>query len=234
MIQHQDNNVSSYDHDELINLIPWYVKGKLTVNENATVKQHLTHCESCREEVANCKALAGLLSVPTEAWQPSAAHFAGILDEVDKLEAKKKSEPSTIPIAGFFQRFRQLFAQTPRPVRWTLAAESLAFAILAAVMVLPDRLKIDQTGAFETLSTAEIPATSSGQMLRVVFSEDMTAKELSELLLQTKAQIRKGPSLVGVYTIEIATGDAVQAQATLRTHPRVRLVLPIETDTRKP
>jgi Putative zinc-finger len=238
MIKHQDNTVSSDDHDELINLIPGYVKGKLTAGENAAVKQHLSDCNICRQEVLNCQALANSLPVSTESWKPSAAHFAGILAGVDKLEAaeKLKQSANTVPKAGFFQWIRQLFAQTPRPVRWTLAAESLAFAMLVTFVVLPgvSNLKKDQTGAFETLSTAETTAFSSGQMLRVVFSDTMTAKELSDLLLQTKAQIRQGPSEVGAYTIELPSGDAVQTQAALRAHPKVKLVLPIAANAPKP
>jgi Putative zinc-finger len=236
MTKHQDNTISSYDHDELINLIPGYVKGKLTVGENAALKQHLSGCESCRQEVSNCKALANSLPKPMESWQPTAAHFSKILAEVDKLEAAEKLEKSasSSPKAGFFNRISQLFVQTPRPVRWTLAAESLAFAILAAVLVLPGRLTTDQSGAFETLSNPETPAPPSGQMLQVVFSDEITAKELSELLLQTKAQIRQGPSEVGAYTVELPSGDAAQAQAALRAHPKVKLVLPLETGARKP
>ncbi len=235
MIKRQDNKISSYDHDELINLIPWYVKGKLTANENAAVKQHLDDCESCRQEVSRCQALAGSLPKPAEPWKPSAAHFAEILVGVDKLEAAEKLNSSdiTVPKVGFFDRVRQLLAQTPRPVRWTLAAETLAFAILAVVL-LPGQLNIAKTGTFETLSNAETPTSSSGLMLRLVISDDMTAKELSELLLQTNAQIRQGPSEIGVYTLEIPAGDAAKAQSTLRAHPKVRLALPVETATPRP
>jgi Putative zinc-finger len=236
MTKHQDNTISSYGHDELINLIPGYVKGKLTAGENAAVKQHLSDCNICRQEVLNCQALANFLPKPTESWQPSAPHFARILAGVDKLEAAKKPEKpvNTAEKAGFFQWIRQLFAQTPRPVRWTLAAESLAFALLAAVMVLPGRFTTDQIGAFETLSNPETPAPPSGQMLHVIFSDDITAKELSELLLQTKAQIRQGPSEVGAYTVELPSGDAAQAQAALRAHPKVKLVLPVKTAAPRP
>ncbi len=233
MIKHQNNNISAYDHDELINLIPWYVKGKLTAGESAAVKEHLIACENCRQELANCKALADLLPKSAGSWRPSEAHFSNILAEVNKLEAAEKQEKTANAIAkpGFFQRMSQLFAQTPSPVRWTLAAESLAFAVLVAVMVLPgvSNLNRDQPGAFETLSNAETQASSSGQMLRVVFSDEITAKELSDLLLQTKAQIRQGPSTVGAYTVEIPSGSATQTQAVLRAHPKVKLVLPATT-----
>ena len=238
MIKHQDNTVSSDDHDELLYLIPGYVKDKLTAGENAAVKQHLSDCNICRQEVLNCQALANSLPVPTESWKPSAAHFSKILAQVDKLEAAEKLEKSasTTPKAGFFKHISQLFAQTPRPVRWTLAAESLAFAMLVTFVVLPgvSNLKKDQSGAFETLSNTETSAISSGQMLRVVFRDEITAKELSDLLLKTKAQIRQGPSAVGAYTVELPSGDAAQAQAALRAHPKVKLVLPVETAAPRP
>ena len=229
----QDHNISADDHDELVNLIPWYVKGKLSEGENAVVKQHLDTCESCRLEASNSTALAAELAMPKESWRPSAAHFASIMAEVDKLEAaeKPKQASNTVTKAGFFQRLQLVFAQTPRPVRWTLAVESLVFAVLAAVMVLPGVIHINkaQPSAFETLSNLETPPAQSGQMLRVVFADDITAKELSDLLLQTKAQIRQGPSTVGAYTVETAVGDADKVQVTLRAHPKVKLVLPATT-----
>ena len=157
----QDHNISAYDHDELINLIPWYVKGKLSADENAVVKQHLDTCESCRLEASNSTALAAKLAISKESWRPSAANFASIMAEVDKLEAaeKPKQASNTVTKAGFFQRLQLVFAKTPRPVRWALAVESLAFAVLAAVMVLPGVININkaQPSAFETLSTPETP-----------------------------------------------------------------------------
>ena len=181
MIKHQDDQASSYHHDELIKLIPGYVKNKLTALESTAVKQHLSDCESCRQEVSNCQALIDCLPKPIESWQPSAAHFAGILASLDKLEANEKLEKS-----GFFQSIRQLFAQTPRPVRWALMAESLAFAALATFLVLPEHISTHQIGTFETLSTVESPAMIKGRSIRLMFSEDMTTRELSDLLRKAK------------------------------------------------
>jgi anti-sigma factor RsiW len=230
----QDNGAFSYSHDELMKLIPWYVKGKLAADENAALQQHLADCQSCRQEISNCQTLAGSLPQAAESWKPSAVHFAGILDRVEKFESGQKPELSakTGPIASYYQRILQLFAQTPRPVRWTLAAESLAFAIIAAVLV-PGQFHIAEKDKFETLSTVDAPAPA-GQVLRLVFSEDMTAKELSALLNQAKAQIRQGPSAVGAYTVEIASEDEAQGQAVLRAHPKIKLVLPVATNTETP
>ncbi len=230
MITHQDDKASSYNHDELFNLIPWYVKGKLTTHEKTAVEQHLSGCESCRQEVSNCQALSDLLPKATESWQPSAAHFAGILANLDKLESAEKLEQPTqiVSKSGLFQKIQQIFVQTPRPVRWTLMTESLAFAALVAFIVLPGHIPTNQIGTFETLSTVEQPATIKGRLIRLVFSEDITIRELSDLLGKAKAQIRQGPSEVGSFVVEVALNDEQQSLSLLQVHPKVQFAQPIE------
>lgn len=227
----QQRNLPANNHESIQGLIPWYVKGKLASNEHTEVEQHLADCEICQQEVLDCQGLAETAPKSKNTWKPSAVHFAGILAEVDKLEAKEKLELpiSDVSKPGFVQRIVNLFAETPRPVRWTLAAESFAFAIIAVVMLLPGHLQPIKTGVFETLSNAETPASESSQRLRLVLSDDMTIKELNELLAKANSQIHQGPSAVGAYTIEIPSKKAAQELEILRTHPKVRLVLPVET-----
>jgi Putative zinc-finger len=230
MTKHQDNNPSSSHHDDVIKLIPWYVKDKLTDPEKTVVMQHLSGCESCLREVSICEILLDSLPEPKDSWQPSAPHFAGILANVNKLEAnltQEKSMPLVLK-SSFSQRIQQLFAQTPRPVRWTLMAESLSFAFFAAFMVLPGQLSSDKTGKFETLSTVTSPATIKGRSIRLMLSEDMSTRELTELLKQAKAQIRQGPSEVGSFTIEVALDDEKQALSVLIANPKVQLAQQIE------
>jgi hypothetical protein len=107
-------------------------------------------------------------------------------------------------------------------------AESLAFAALAAILVLPGRISTDQTGTFETLSTVESPAMIKGRSIRLVFSEDMTTRELSDLLRTAKAQVRQGPSEVGSFTVEVALKEEQQSLSVLRSNPKVQLAQPVE------
>lgn len=232
----QLNEKTANDHAELEGMVPWYVKGTLTTTENALMKQHLKECEICRSEVSNCEFLADHLPAATETWKPSSAHFAGILAEVDKLEAVtvKREIPRPVNDAGFFRRIRTYLSQTPRPVRWTLALETLAFAALALFVVLPLHPNSGAGSVFETLSNAETPATTQGLSIRLMFGEDMTARELFELLKQAKAQIRQGPSVVGGYTVEVPAEDTEQSLATLRAHPKVRLAQPVEKRSSNP
>jgi Putative zinc-finger len=236
MTTKQLNEAWANEHAGLIDMVPWYVKGTLTPTENALMKQHLEECEICRREVSNCEILADHLPSTTETWKPSSAHFAGILAEVDKLGAAtvKREIPRPVIAPGLFRRTSLYLSQTPRPVRWTLALETLAFAALALFIVLPIHPNSGASGVFETLSNAETPATTQGLSIRLMFAEDMTTRELFDLLKQAKAQIRQGPSVVGSYTVEVPAEDTEQALATLRAHPKVRLAQPVEKRSSNP
>jgi anti-sigma factor RsiW len=225
---------SGNSHADLVNLIPWYVKGTLPHKDQMLIEHHLADCALCQQEVISCKALSDSLPATSESWKPSFAHFAGIMAEVDKLEAAaiKPEQPFSAAKAkskfSFLQHLSAWLAQTPNPVRWTLAFETLAVAVLALLVVLPLQPKSGSDGVFETLSNAESPALKSGASIRLVLADDLTAKELSELMKQAKAQIQQGPSAVGSYTVAVSGEEAIQALSVFRSHPKVRLAQPIE------
>jgi Putative zinc-finger len=223
-------------HAEIESLVPGYVKGTLTPTENATLQRHLAECGICRREITHCELLADHLPSAAETWEPSPAHFAKILAEVDKLEvATKKPEKRRLAILpGLFRRMNTYLTQTPRQVRWTLALETMALAGLALFVVLPHSPNSTADVAYETLSNTETPASTQGLSVRLMFTEEMTTRELFELLKQAKTQIRQGPSAVGYYTVEVATEDAAKSLAVLRAHPKVQLTLPVEPLSNNP
>lgn len=219
------------EHALLECLVPGYVMGTLTPAESAVLKRHLVECEICRKEILHYEFLANHLPAATETWKPSPAHFAKILAEVDKLEdvvEKPRTTRPAVAAAGFFQRICLFISQTPSPIRWTLALETMALAGLALFLVLPNVPNSTAGGTYETLSDTETSARTQGISVHLMFTEDMTTRELFELLMQAKAQIRQGPSAVGYYTVEVATEDAAKSLTTLRTHPKVRLAQPVE------
>jgi Putative zinc-finger len=234
MSMNERNNRSGNNHAEMAELIPWYVKGTLSADERKTIDSHLKSCEHCRQTLSECRTLAQKpASVQTE-WQPSPAHFSRLMDALDVLEANEKAAPialsNEIPSKtpkkpGIFQRLSGYFSQTPSLVRWTLAAETFAIAGIIGFMVLPHQLDPLKSTSFETLSNAESTDRKVANVVRVVFDADMSVKALSDLLKETKAQVRQGPSAVGAFTVEVAKDNVAQAMATFRANKNVRLVL---------
>lgn len=229
MTENKLNTTIYAEHSEMEGLIPWYVNGTLSADESSAVEQHMAMCEQCQSEALRCQSLAGQLPTPQEIWKPTPAHFADILANVDKLEAAtvKPNTSRTKTAPGIFRRISAWLSQTPSPVRWTLAFETLAFAVLALFLVLPNSPIPKSNGVFETLSNTE-PPTTKGKSIRLVFSEDMTTGELFDLLEQAKAQIRQGPSEVGSYMVEVASKDEASSLSVLRANPKVRLAQAVE------
>jgi hypothetical protein len=216
-------------HENIIELIPWYVKDKLTSAEKELVNKHLQTCENCRNEVVVCQKTMASLPQSALTWKPSPAHFAGIMAEVDKVEAassslasKSKQKKGKI---NWLSSLGSIFSHTPSSIKWTLALESIAIAGLVLFLVLPITIKTIPTNSFETLSSDESKSSQNTSSIILVLADDMTAKELTDLLRETKAQLQSGPSETGVYTVTVESAASDNALRQFKTHVKVRLAL---------
>ena len=229
MTENKLNTTSDTDHTQIETLIPWYINGTLTVKETTAFQQHLAICKICQQELSRCQALAGQIPTSEEIWQATPMHFANILAQVEQLESAnqktaampKKTKPS------FIDNLHTWFKHTPSPVRWTLTLETLAIAALILFVVLPQAPLTKVSTEYETLSNAVPTVTEQGVMIRLVLADDLTLQELSDLLKQSHAQLREGPSTVGSYTIEVPTADQSKSLKLLRANPKIRLAQPI-------
>jgi len=227
--------MTTNDHDEVLSLIPWYIKGKLSALEHDKVERHLAGCEICRNEALSCQNLTKVMPHPAETWKPSAAHFASILAEVEKLESSavipSEKKLSRLQSKGLIQRIKETIAITPNPIRWTLAFESLVIAGLVAIAILPVQFQMyrDRDAGYETLSNADKPLKTNGKLIKIVFADDMTTKELNVLLSQNSLQLREGPSAVGAYVVETPSTVVEKALAILKAHPKVRLAFLVDS-----
>ena len=212
-------------------LLPWYANGTLDPAEMAAVELYLAQHPDRRVELEQCRALAELIEAhdpPT--WQPAPGAFDRLMTDIDRLEAASVSAPDQA-VPSLWRRALEWLRNTPSPVRWTLAVESLALAALALVVLAPASLPTDP--GYETLSNREEPTIAIGRQMRVVFDDQMRVGELRTLLRSVTGHIVAGPTPLGVYTVVIpgaepSAGAPDRAVAALRAHPQVRLVEPLE------
>jgi Putative zinc-finger len=230
MIEKSINPKPDTNHNALAALIPWYVNGTLSGAEKIAVEQHIALCKQCQNEVTKCQHLTAKLPSEETIWKPSQKHFASILANLDTMEAVSvKSDNSQIATArGFFQRLVDGVSATPGPIRWVLAIESMACVGLLLFVVLLQKPLQPPLADFETLADADVSMSAKSSAIRLFFSEDMTIRELMELLKQAKAQIRQGPSEVGSYTVEVPASEVAQSITFLRQHAKVRLAQPLD------
>ena len=214
------------NHDYIWELLPWYVNDGLSRQEINEVKTHLQDCPDCQQEVARCRELS--LTVKTnrsEEWTPSAPHFAKILTNVDAFERHREKPQRS---SNWIAKWLPWFDLTPGPARFALALQGALVVALATTLLVRGLIPGEP---YTTLSNPAVPYVVAGQHVRLVFSDDITEKELRALMLGVEGRFVAGPSSQGVYTVVLPASNSnartvPQMLAQLRAHPKVRLAEP--------
>jgi hypothetical protein len=205
-------------HRRLQELLPWYANGTLGERERDQVEAHLTGCPCCQAELQACRRAEELLKGAGEvAPSPHPAQFRRLLDRVDEEE---RGRPG---------KLASLLQATPRPLRWTLAAQAAAILLLAGTLAWSARpAPTSGPATFVTLADRAVPPVPSTR-LRVMFSPSATERQIRGILGDVRGSIVAGPSPIGSYTVQVpAAGDPVGAVlARLRTDPQVVFAEPV-------
>ena len=216
-------------HEAATLLLPWYANGTLDPEETRQVEAHLGQCPHCRAELAQYRVLSEQVQEQSgPAWQPPDDHFDRLMADIERLETP------AIPVRSKlspWQRMMDWLRNTPDPVRWTLAAESLALAMLVLVVWLPGRPVVEP--GFETLSSVTTSTRPTGPRLRVGFDPTLRIADLQSLLQVLNGQIVAGPSALGIYTIALDAKERPEAAldhalTVLRAHRQVLLAEPLQ------
>jgi anti-sigma factor RsiW len=213
------DDVTLANHAGVRHLLPWYANGTLNPDEHARLEAHLVACVECKRDAMECQSVsAAAKSRSPEAWEPSARHFAQLLNRVERSEKRSWTNRGRASIAI---RLRTWFMSAPP---WALALQCALLLAVGGVALVRSGGPVPQ---YQTLAH---PATASDHVhLHVIFAADMSGEELRQLLHEIGAQIVDGPSPLGVYTLELPFARAARPQlqaslATVRAHPKVRFV----------
>jgi len=214
-------------HREVAELLPWYVNGTLAGQDFAVVAAHLSGCTVCRDEVTQCQTLAAAIQrAPDVAEAPATGRLERVLARIELLEAGRR-HTGWRAWSRAMESFRDLFQRTPRPMRWALAAQAALLVLLVVLATGPGLLAPRAT--YHTLTDGGRGQPGQG-LIHIVFTEDITERELRMLLGRVQGKIVDGPSAIGVYTVEVGaiTADGLTPiVAILRADPKVRLAEPV-------
>ena len=222
-------NANNTGHDAVVELLPWYVNGTLSRAEQASVEQHLPSCSECQQLLAEYEQLDDIRSIESDlpTWQPSGTQFASILQNIDTLESTTHATAKPAKKTGLFSQLSAWLRTIPRPAYWFMGLETVAIAALVLLMVAPLPQRQPEAQLYQTLSNERPAVTTNLPRLSVVFAEDITEKEIRTLLQREHGQLVQGPSLLGIYSVQLAAGGEQELQQTisnLRNHPKIKLV----------
>jgi anti-sigma factor RsiW len=195
-------------HDQARELLPWFANGTLVKDERTGVADHLRACGACRSEVESLDRVRRVV-------RDQPADDGSDLGNLDEILARIDHDGSVH------------HRKTPL-VRWLLIAQAAAIVILVILLLVPDSPRVaGDPQPFRTLS-AEQETVPPGALLRIVFADTTTERQLREIVQSVEARIVDGPSPVGVYTIRITdTQDLASVVERLRADPSVRLAEPV-------
>jgi hypothetical protein len=226
-------------HQEAWDLIPWFVNGRASAEEQVLFENHLQTCSQCRGEVdlqhqvySSVSQDTGIECMPSVSLQrlwsridaPALAAASGAGAGADEREREDEDDEHDSTESVRRSDRRATSARTPRGtrvVRWLIAAvtiESLALATLVLAFGVSAMHRHARRGDYQTVSSpASIPAAAT---MRVVFAPDMTLEQMHAVLLDAQMSVVSGPSEAGVYSL--APVNAARAQAMQRSLGRLR------------
>ena len=227
----RSSNGGPRSHDEVFELIPWLVNGRLPRDEQGWLERHLAECDDCRREVDAQRQLNQ--AIRQDESNIEYAPHASFRKLWSRIEESQRDEMLGEGIDRGSGRSGPLPAadrERPRPQRWMLAAAMGLAVGLGLVRALRWRTESpDRASEYRTATTPPAQPDREGE-IRVVFAPNVTVDELTRIVSENRLTIVSGPSDSGVYTLAVQPGrdlPAADALARLRSDPRVRFAEPV-------
>jgi hypothetical protein len=200
------------NHAQMWELLPWYINGSLSAEENQHIFEHTTVCLICRKEL-------GLQSALRDSVKNHELDEVMVTASFDRLSAKLHTQDASILTrlqsfqaslgkrVGKFAGALKLWLQQQFTSGYCVAAMS----VLAIVVILPgftaDLLLGNNT--FKTLSNAltESPVAAD---LRLIFVDSVSVSEQDAILDRAGLSIVSGPDDRGLYFVNADNVSALE------------------------
>jgi len=206
------------EHQEIGELLPWFVNGRLSEADRQRVDAHLRACEACTDELAAQRRIYGVMSVDAGVERMPTAGLKRLRLRVESLDEVGPAPATPDEVA----RSAAPAASSLRRRRGAIAASIAMTAVgaLAALLWNQHERRIAPANYYTVTTTAPQPANTA---IRAVFAPTVTLSELQELLDDAHLKIVSGPTEAGVYSLAMSGSPSVDwSLRRLRGHEVVR------------
>ncbi|MBS0515952.1 MAG: zf-HC2 domain-containing protein [Proteobacteria bacterium] len=210
-------------HGEVRELLPWFVAGTLDGAESRLVDAHLQACAACRGELEWERQLRAANNVALPGRDVDRA-FAALRVRLPAPAPTPARAPASASWRERLSAWRE--QMLPRPwLGWALAAQTLAIAGLAVVLV---STRLPSADAVHTYRALARPVAAEPARLVVAFAPHTEVGELRRVLLASGARIVDGPTAADAYILAVAPERLDAAVQQLRAEKSVLLVQSLE------
>lgn len=198
------------NHQEIIELLPWYVNATLSQAEREIVETHLHGCAECTGEVRSLVAMRkAVVALQDQAPAPSQFLLNRALSEIENYERTRTQAENKKPQKpGSFRDRVRTFRESSWPTTPVFARFAMA-AQLALILVV-GTLALYQYNhpqiIYKTSAGPSGSSTGAGEArarLSVRFNEKASERQIRQALSEVHATIVDGPSAQGLYTVQL-------------------------------
>jgi anti-sigma factor RsiW len=206
------------EHQEIGELLPWFVNGRLSETDRQRVDAHLRVCEACTDELGAQQRIYSVMSVdagvermPVAALNRLRTRIESLDDAVAAPVDPDEAARSEAPAGSSFRQRRGAIAAS---------MAMTAVGALAALLWNQHERRIAPANYYTVTTTAPQPANTA---IRAVFAPTVTLSELQELLDDAHLKIVSGPTEAGVYSLAMSGSPSADwSLQRLRGHEVVR------------
>ena len=199
------------NHQEIIELLPWYVNATLSSEEKAIVASHLEGCAECAGEVRSLTAMRkAVIAVGDQAPDPSPFLLNRALAEIESYERQTaQAEGRPTSKRNFRDRLRAFrenwWPVTPAFPRFAMATQlALLVAVGTVALYQYNHPRVVREAPYGTAAgPSGTPGTEAKAKISVAFNEKASAREIRETLSEINGTIVDGPSAQGFYTVQL-------------------------------
>ncbi len=218
-------NTADARHQELFQLLPWYVNKTLQGTELKAVEEHLSVCLTCKREYLQLQNLARAVADDGSLDTAELASFSRLRKRIHNCSnAEQRTDSPSSPQnnrrasdGGTVNNVKQITSET----NWKTSKRSLyqSISALAAVVLLSvlapryAEIAVKQNNDFRTLSSDKQHATNAVHEIRVVFAEGMNQQQKNTIVARIHGHIIDKPTPQGVYNVQL--GQDVDSQQIL-------------------
>jgi hypothetical protein len=206
---------NSAEHHEVSTLIPWYVNETLDDDERQRVEAHVELCASCRNDLAVQRRICEAIDAQPALRYMPVASLKRLQARLDAVPAETASLPVQAP---------EHEVQSATPWRGWMAASIAVMAVAVGLLVADRWVQLEaRRGKPNYYTVTKSTPRPRDEVIRAVFSPNITLVELQSVLDEAQLRIVSGPTEAGVYSLASNSTLTVRASlALLRQHPTVR------------
>ena len=190
------------NHQEIIELLPWYANSTLSEDERKRVEMHLADCQECAQELASLSAVHNaVIELGDQTPAPSPRQFKRALAEIENYE-QSKVRTGKRRVGGLHDRIATLWTA------WWQATPVFGRALIAAQVILLIGLGTATFYQYNRRNVVYVTSSGpsgpgTGTRIVVRFNPDITEQEVRKTISDIDGTIAGGPSAQDLYTIQL-------------------------------